>query len=671
MTARARSASAVHQALLVSTSKPTTEQLPRLAAALVLLLAHGCTSDAATDEPPPAPEGCQPLASEISCSLPFPSAFYEQPDPSQRTGRRVSFVGASIPVTEEGKPLDVTALYPTDGASRQPTIVAALPDDLLGDGLPTLLDPPEVSTSQRSPTLLLRADTGERLAHYVDIDPDAEPRRGLLVIRPLRPLAAGTRFIVAIRNLRSVSGTAARAPDGFRRMRDGRGLRDGALAALTRRFEREVFLPLEAAGIDRGGLQLAWDFSTGSEEAPIVDMLRIRELTLAWLAKSPPVVRVTSVSDGASGYDRVVRGTLTGPRFVDSDSLTARLQRAPNGAVVQNGETEIPFRVNVPTSVRADPAPGRALVFGHGFFGSIEETDGDEARTLATTLRAVTFATSWLGMTTADLDAVVPALASAPAHAGDFSERVHQAVANFIVLSAAARGPLAALATLRRGGDDGRAAPLYDPAHVYYFGASQGHILGSISSALDPSIERAVLNVGGAAFTHMMPRARPFGVFRALLASSVHDPVLSELVIALLAAPLDRIDPASYAQLLVGSALPGNPDRQILMQLGLGDAEVPSAGGFFHARALGLSQTGPGEPSAGGIPVLGAREARSALTIFDFGIDISAESRPAPLAENRVHLNLRIAPPALKQMDAFLRPGGLVIHPCSGQCRVP
>ena len=34
-----------------------------------------------------------------------------------------------------------------------------------------------------------------------------------------------------------------------------------------------------------------------------------------------------------------------------------------------------------------------------------------------------------------------------------------------------------------------------------------------------------------------------------------------------------------------------------------------------------------------------------------------------------MHLTLRIALEALKQMDAFLSPHGTTVHPCNGVCR--
>jgi hypothetical protein len=209
-------------------------------------------------------------------------------------------------------------------------------------------------------------------------------------------------------------------------------------------------------------------------------------------------------------------------------------------------------------------------------------------------------------------------------------------------------------------------ALLYDPAHLYYFGASNGHILGGVMAAIDPDVERAVLNVGGAAWTHMMPRALPFLSFQFLLNSTLRDSVAFQTAIALIAAPLDRTDPGSYAQFLIGSKLPKNPDRKVLLQTGLGDAAVPNAGGFFHARALGLSQVAPAPQQVFGIPTADAATLTSAYTLFDYGIDTSGYRNPAPLTDNRVHGSVRQDPQAMAQMDAFLRPDGKVIQPCGG-----
>jgi hypothetical protein len=624
--------------------------------------------------------GCQPLAPDVSCTLPYPSDFFLVPDPTLPSGKKVALSGAAKPVTPDGKDLDFTAAWVADGASRQPTIVAVVPGEIVGDGLPNVMDDPTRSMDPASsPTLLVRADTGEMIPHYVDLDQrPTDPAKVAIAIRPFVQLAPRTRYIVALRGVKTASGVAPPA-EGFRRLRDKQTSLDPALAAIAMRWESDVFAPLEKKGIGRKDLQLAWDFTTGSVERPTHDMLRLRDLTLAWLKTHTPEVTVTSnMPDAGTGeYWRVVRGTIKGPLFLDKAGVGGRLLRDAQGEVAQNGETTFPFVALVPTTVRDQWEPGRALGFGHGFFGSMEETDGMPARKLLSTLHAVTFAIDWWGMSAADRDQVIDDITMRPAHTADFTERTHQAMANWMVMTAAIRGPMQQMDDLKRPmsgpgtstngqGMSNAGALLYDPAHVYYFGASNGHILGGVMNALNPDVERAVLNVGGAGWTHMMPRARPFLSFQFLLLATLRDALLMQTAIALIAAQLDRTDPATYAEWLIGSKLPGNPDRKILMQTGLGDAEVPNPGSFFHARALGLSQVGPTPLTVFGVPTADASTLTSALTLFDFGVDTSGYRLPAPLPENRVHNALRTDPQAMAQMDAFLQPDGKIIQPCNG-----
>jgi len=648
-------------------------------AALIAVL-PGCSSSPApqTLTPLTIPDGCQPLAPDASCTLPYPSDFFLTSDATLPSGKRIALTGAAKLTTQDGKDVDVTATWAADGASRQPTIVAVIPGAIVGDGLPNLMDDPTASAKTSSPTLLVRADTGELVPHYVDLDlRPSDDAKVAIAIRPYAQLAPKTRYIVALKGVRTASGLAAPA-EGFRRLRDKQTTKDPALAALAPRFDSDVFTPLEQKGVLRKDLQLAWDFTTGSAERPVADMLRVRELALAWLGSHTPEVTVASdMADGA--YWRLIRGTIKGPLFLDKPGIGGHLFRGGDGQVAQNGETTFPFVAIVPNTVRDQWEPGRALGFGHGFFGSTDEAVSGAARTLIPTLKAVTFAIDWWGMSEPDRDQVINDITQRPAHTADFVERTHQAMANWLVTTAAAKGPMTQLDDFKRPmsgpgtstngqGMSNAGALLYDPAHLYYFGASNGHILGSTMSALNPDVERAVLNVGGAAWTHMMPRALPFLSFQFLLLSTLRDSLAFQTAIALIAAPLDRTDPASYAPYLIGSKLPKNPDRRVLLQTGLGDAAVPNAGAFFHVRTLGLSQVAPAQAApVFGVPTADASTLTSGWTLFDYGIDTSGYRNPAPLADNRVHGSVRADPQAMAQMDAFLKPDGVVIQPCNNQ----
>jgi len=56
----------------------------------------------------------------------------------------------------------------------------------------------------------------------------------------------------------------------------------------------------------------------------------------------------------------------------------------------------------------------------------------------------------------------------------------------------------------------------------------------------------------------------------------------------------DRIDPLTYADFVLDSPLEGGPaPRQILSQMGIGDALMPNLGSHLFARSLGLPLLSP------------------------------------------------------------------------------
>ena len=66
--------------------------------------------------------------------------------------------------------------------------------------------------------VILKADTGERVMHFAELDPRAfEEDRRALVIRPLTRLVNGARYIVAIRGLVDISETRRGNPELLQR----------------------------------------------------------------------------------------------------------------------------------------------------------------------------------------------------------------------------------------------------------------------------------------------------------------------------------------------------------------------------------------------------------------------------------------------------------------------
>lgn len=630
-------------------------------------------------------EGCQPLLGGSDCLLPYPSDFFRTEAPDLPSGFEIRAVGPARITSRRGASADLTAVHRIDGFSRLPVLTVSFSSGLAAEGLPGILDPPEGSATTESRSLLMDAETGEFVPHFVDLDPLAEdPSRQAVVIHPWVALRERSRYVVALKGLVLPGGDPVPTPEGFRRLRDRETAGDFGLEAMAKRFEREIFGPLVGAGVNRRDLQLAWDFTTGSDDHRQADMLRVRALTLEWLATHTPQVTISRIEENASTeLWRTVEGTVTGPLFMTSPEGGALLFRDAEGRVSANGTATFPFLAQVPASVRDQFEPGRALSFGHGFFGSRTQLNDDSMRHLADRLKAVVFSIDWWGMCLGDVASLADALSSRPAHALDFTDRVHQAMANWMVMGAAVRGPLAQEPAFRRpldpaapgvridtGGASNAGQGLYEPASLAFLGASQGHILGGTLAALDPTLSRVVLHVGGAGLGHMLFRARPFGSFLLLLQNSIKDPYEQQRFAATAQEQFDRIDPATYAPLVLESPLsPSPPDRRVLMQIGLGDTEVPNLGSFLHARLLGLTQLGPTTSPVFGLGVAEGPIAGSALVVHDFHFDLQAiYGQARAFSEyNGIHGGLRWKEPVLSQMDLFLAQG-LVANTCSGPC---
>lgn len=630
-------------------------------------------------------EGCQPLAPDASCLLPYPSDFFRVKDAAMPSGGKTVVTGAAKLVSGDGKNTDanIPGAWAPDGASLVPTIVAVLPDDVSASGLPALLDDPLKSSQITSPTLLIDTRTGALVAHYVDLDAKAkDPTRRAIAIRPFSRLDPRTRYVVALRGIKKPDGSLVPPAEAFRRLRSGEIGKDPKLAALHPRFEKEVLQAIDVLRVDRNELQLAWDFTTGSEEHAIADMVAIRDKTQAYLAEHPPVVSITSVTPGGESAWRIVKGTARGPLFLDVDKPGGRFVRDAQGAIAVTGESEIPFTMVVPKSVRDGFAPGHAVAFGHGFFGDQGELTGGAAKAILEATGSVGFAIDWHGLSSADLQVLADTLVIDPAEGANFVERVHQAMANWLTVSAAVAGPLGLDPALIRGGDgtsegvvedpaggpNNQGATVYDPARLSFIGISMGHILGGVHAAVNPRVSRVVLNVGGAGFTHMMPRAVPFAPLFAIIASALREPLSTQSYLAMMAEGLDRIDPAVYAPFVLSRKLPDSvDDRQVLIQTGLGDSQVPNLGSFLHARALGIPLTSPSAAGVFGLGEVNPDNVKSAITVFDFGIDAS-DYAAGTLAPNKVHDSVRVDPQALAQMKTFLGEGKIT-SPCNGPCK--
>jgi len=314
----------------------------------------GCASN---PEPMDIPDGCNPLLGGSDCFLPYPSDVFAEADPSMPSGRRITLTRPAMLLTDEGKSADPTKWRAIDGYSRLPTIITTLGAPMDAAGLPAILGDPTLSVADDSPTLIVDTVTQRRVPHFVDLDPRAtDPLRQALVIHPLQALEPKRRYIVALRGVRGPGGGAIVAPEGFRRLRDDAAGDDPALHELAARYDEDVFEPLAATGVARDTLQLAWDFTTGSDEHVTSDMFDARDRALAALDAAPPTVTIDSVEALTDGVTwRRIRGRITGPSVLDG----AELHRDAEGRVSVDGTTTFGFTALIPHSAKdaTRPAP--------------------------------------------------------------------------------------------------------------------------------------------------------------------------------------------------------------------------------------------------------------------------------------------------------------------------
>ena len=621
--------------------------------------------------PPTFRAGCQPLLGGQDCLLPYPSDFFGRADDTSETGVRIELPDAAR-LDANNQRVD-PRLTESDGASLSPTILALLPDDVSAAGFVGLFDDPTTSLTAASQTVLINAQTNEAVPHFVDLDPRADdPLRRAIVIHPLVALAPKTRYVVGLHNVKRADGGLAKAATGFALLRDGRAATDAFLEAVAPHFDAEVFPILESFGIPKAELQLAWDFTTGSQEAPVKDMLRVRELTIAELSQNEPVIDnlIIEETPGDPLTCRIVKGTITGPLFLTTDDNKARLLRDASGAVQLNTaeSTSFSFTAIIPNSVCNDTEPGRAVAFGHGFFGSQSEAEGGSVKNIAERLQAVVFAINWQGMSLEDGVALVEFLTSDLSRSMTFTDSVQQGMANWMATTRVIKGALRQEAAFQRANGE----PLYEAAPMNFLGISQGHILGAIMSAINPDIERAALNVGGAGMTLMMFRAPPFNTFLTFLENSLDDALEQQKFAALIQESFDRADPAAFARFLLAEPLPQSPqDRRVLFQTGLGDSSVPNVGSFYHMRLLGLPQIAPSPTPIFGVSEVAGPIDGSGIAVYDFGIDVEAAygvADPALIPVNGVHETVRQLEAVHAQLDAFFEVDSQIINFCEGVC---
>ncbi len=326
-----------------------------------------------------------------------------------------------------------------DGFSVAAPLLAYFPnltsDSIRGSNLPYFTDV-QASLDSRSPTLLINARTGEQVAHWTELDytgeraPVGGQERKTLMIWPAKPLEYGTQYVVAIRGVRDASGALVLASEAFAALRDDVPSSNPDVEGKRASFEALLKIVEATAEVERGALQLMWDFTTGSKRSFTNRIVHARDDALARLDAGEDMspYNITNVVDNPNeDIARAISGTFRVPMYLnrhcrgDADickDVRVVVDEAGN-PVFQNYQ-EYFFEVLVPRSLVAEGAsPGKFHQYGHGLLGSRTEISYGSQRALrinANRYGWILMSTDWIGM--AGLTDALPVLGTSGL--GDF-----------------------------------------------------------------------------------------------------------------------------------------------------------------------------------------------------------------------------------------------------------
>jgi hypothetical protein len=646
--------------------------------------------------------GCDFLGTG-TCQFPWPNDYFTKRDKRTDTGRRLALVTSAMPRNKSGKPIDPKDMNRADGFTPGSAMLAKVPGlDTPAAARKSKLPPLtnlKRGRAKSSPVVVINARTGKR--HPVWAEIDANPKRAkdrVLIIRPARNFDEGARYIVALRNLKNASGRAIGAGRGFRLYRDR--IRTGARPIESRRAHFEqLFRALKRAGVKRGSLYLAWDFTVASERSLTGRMLHIRNDAFAQLgdtnlkdltvAGTSPPVTVDSVTDLTPAEDpliaRKVQGTMTVPCYLTQGCAPGgSFSFDSRGLPRRMGTTTAKFFCNIPRSALdpASPPKARPSLYGHGLLGKADEIDAGNVKAMSNEHNFVFCATPWAGFSSDDVGHIISVL-------GDFSgfntvaDRMQQGFLNMLLLGRAMIHPqgLSAQPAFQKDGQS-----VIDTTRLFYDGNSQGGIMGGGLTAVAPDFDRAVLGVPGMNYSTLLQRSVDYDTYSAIITPSYPKAIWTQLWLGQIQLLWDRGEANGYAHHMTSDPLPGTPRHTVLMHVAFGDHQVSDTTAEVEARTIGARAYTPAVlpgrspwprfqmiPSIGGFPFGG-----SAIVMWDTGpvrtVGTETQGTDAPPPTNTPnrsgddpHDNPRATPSARVQKSEFLKVGGAVVDVCGGR----
>ncbi len=589
--------------------------------------------------------GCDPLVPSY-CGFPFPNDAWVADDDTTATGIRLALPQAIMPADQSSRRSNVEAFNEADGFSPGIAAMAHMPGaTTTGLATPNSI---EASLEDDSPTVILNAETGERVPHWAELDEyvlvarqrnDADESRPTftvprtleeiaeqqaLMVRPAIRLDDATRYIVAIRSVVDENGAALVPSPAFEALRDGRASNEDDVEARRDHFKR-IFRELEDAGVAVDDLQLAWDFTTASRENNTRWMLHIRDDALAAFPDGVPYtverLQGPAIDDDIEETTAcVLEFVFDVPLYTTGGEAGSSLNFGADGMPEQNGTFGYNATMVVPKAAQEASAP--LVAFGHGQLGTRGQVLGFQP--IADALNLIGFGLDFKGFAADDQIPIVTVLGS-----GDLSgfrivpERMHQGYLNFLMamrtLSREANGGPTTTFNQALTNDCGGAQVNGDKR--YYFGGSQGGILGASLMAIWTDVVRGVLAVPGQSYNLLLNRSVNFDLFAPFIYPNYNwNGLHMQLNLALMQGLWDRAEPTGYSKYIRTDNLPGTPAHEVLIQVSKSDHQVTNLGAHIMARTIGgVVNLAPTIRTVWGIEEVTGEHTGSAMVEVDFG----------------------------------------------------
>ena len=556
----------------------------------------GALPDMDPGPPLPAPfEDCDPLVPQ-SCAMPWPSNLYLADDPDRATGYTLTFGETTLPKNILDAYIAPDPYRRLDGYGLGAPIMAIFPN-LDGSALPDEYQVGDSLADDAQVLLLEITDDGaRRVPFWAELDGnERNAAMKTLFVRPGEILKLDTRYVVAFRGLRDTDGAPIPPSEAFAALRDGAAT-ERPLRARQARFD-EVFAFLDAEGIDRATLNLAWDFHTASSEALHGPLLHMVDQSLEAQPEGPELV-VDEVEEYLAEDDGSempvheftwlrIRGHFEAPHYMRAVEALGEtgyvFNYGDDGLPAADGTRQATFWMNIPHSVK-DGTPHGLVNYGHGLFGDGKDTVdigwdrpcgkwpprpcGAFNSRIGFHEKLVFFGADLVGMSQWDRDANALTIVADLNLFPWIADRLHQGMLEYVLLGRAAKARLAAHPEMVERGI------VLDAEQNFYFGRSQGGIFGATYMAVTPDSTHGVLGVPGMNYSTLLHRSTDFTEFFAVLQAVYterHDQAVALAAVQLL---WDGTDPVSYYRHISAEPFPGREPAQIIAAPARGDYQV-------------------------------------------------------------------------------------------------